>query len=76
MAGNYLDSRIGCPFYRSTDGWRVIRCEGIVDDSCVSLSFGKKRDYKIQINGFCGGSWHRCEIYRMLLAKYEEDNGC
>lgn len=63
-----------CPFFRS-DVWKQkrINCEGIVDRSTLALTFNRKKDYEKQLGIFCCEHYKKCEVYRMLMEKYEED---
>ena len=72
-SGSYRQIDVGCPFYQSDDGKRHITCEGIVDDSNVTLFFRKKQDFEKQMLVFCCGHYRNCEVDRMLMEKYEED---
>ena len=63
-----------CPFYKFDDlKKRRISCEGIIDNSTLALYFSRKSDYDTQLNVFCCEHYKKCEIYRMLMEKYEED---
>ena len=58
---------VRCPFYKFDDGKRRITCEGIIDDSSLSLTFRKKADQEKQLYVFCCRYYEHCEIYRMLM---------
>lgn len=73
--GSFLQVYVECPFYKEDDARRRISCEGIVDDSKITISFLRKRDFDIQMNTFCCEHYKKCEIYRMLMEKYKEDLG-
>lgn len=63
-----------CPFFRSDVGNKKrIICEGIVDNSTLALTFDRKKDYDTQLRVFCCEHYKKCEVYRMLMEKYEED---
>ena len=63
-----------CPFFRSdVEKQKRINCEGIVDRCTLALTFDRKKDYKLQLNVFCCEHYKKCEIYNMLMEKYEED---
>ena len=63
-----------CPFYKFDDfKKRRISCEGIVDNSTLALYFCRKKDYDTQLNVFCCEQYKKCEVFRMLMEKYEED---
>lgn len=72
-SGSFRQIDVQCPFYKHDDGKRRITCEGLVDRSSLSLTYLSKRDYEIQIETFCCKHFDRCEVYRMLMEKYEEE---
>lgn len=72
-SGSYHQVDVRCPFYQSDDGAFHIKCEGIMDGCSLTLHYRKKQDFTIQLKTFCCQHYEKCEIYRMLLQKYEED---
>jgi len=72
-SGSYKQADVKCPFYKFDDGKRRITCEGMIDDSSVALIYRKKSDYLTQIDVFCCEYYTNCEVYRMLMEKYEEE---
>ena len=63
-----------CPFYKYDERSKnKIVCEGIVEDSTVALTYQLRKDYENQLEVFCCEHYKKCEVYRMLMAKYEED---
>lgn len=72
-SGSYKQADVKCPFYKFDDGKRRITCEGIVEDSSLALIYRKKNDYMIQIDVFRCEHYTNCEIYRLLIEKYEEE---
>ena len=63
-----------CPFFRSDVGnQKRINCEGIVDRSTLSLTYQRKTDYDTQLRVFCCKHYKNCEVYSLLMKKYEED---
>ena len=63
-----------CPFYKSDeDQKKRICCEGIVEESTLALTFLRKNAYKKQLEVFCCEHYKKCEIYRMLMEKYETE---
>lgn len=74
-SGSYKQVYVQCPFYQHDDGKMRITCEGIIDDSSLSLIYRHKSDYEIQVMEFCCKQYHMCEIYRLLIKKYEEEDG-
>ena len=69
---SYMRVDVRCPFYKGDEHRRRIICEGIVDRSTISLSFGSSKDFSVQANTFCCNRYQNCEIYMMLMAsKYD-----
>ena len=66
-SGSFNQVLVRCPFYKFDDGKRRITCEGIIDDSSLSLIFRKKADQVKQLYVFCCRHYEHCEIYRMLM---------
>lgn len=63
-----------CPFFCSDQGkQKRIICEGIVDKSTLALTFQRKRDYDTQLSVFCCEHYKKCEVYRLLMDKYDEE---
>jgi len=71
--GSYKAVDVGCPFFKRDDGSHRITCEGLIEKSSITLFFQKKKDYESQIGIFCGEHWENCEIYGILIDKYEEN---
>ena len=64
-----------CPFYRSDDWQRKrIICEGIVDKSTLALTYHRKKDFDTQLCVFCCEHYKKCEVYTMLMEKYDEED--
>lgn len=72
-SGSYKQIFVQCPFYKHDDGMHRITCEGLIDKSSISLSYLARRDYDIQMRSFCCEHYKKCEIYKILMEKYEED---
>ena len=72
-SGSFMQVFVQCPFYQFDDGKRRITCEGIIDESNLMLFFRNKGDYEKQISVFCGEHYTCCEVYRMLMEKYQEE---
>jgi hypothetical protein len=71
MPRTYNEGLINCPFYKAT-ATQSISCEGITDDCITKLLFTspEKRDLHRKI--YCDNQYKKCEIYNMLVKKYEE----
>ena len=77
MTGSSWKGRVDaqCPFYRADVGkQKRIICEGIVDDSTLALTFQRKKDYDTQLGVFCCEHYKKCEIYGVLIQKYDEED--
>lgn len=73
LATSRMDKRVQCPFYhQDIAASRRIICEGPIDGSSISLTYVAKQDYKQQMNIFCCEYFQNCEVYQMLMQKYEE----
>lgn len=75
-SGSYKQVYVQCPFYKFDDGKRCITCEGLVDKSSISLTYLNKHDYEIQINVFCCEHYKKCEVYKLLMDKYQNEEEC
>ena len=71
-SGSFKQIDVQCPFYKS-DAMKRIICEGLIDKSNISLGFLIFKDYEIHLHTFCCEHFQKCEIYRMLMQKYEEE---
>ena len=71
-SGSYKQVYVRCPFYRSDDGQRHITCEGPTEESSLTLNFPRKSEFETQITVFCSEHYQSCEIYRMLMDKYQD----
>lgn len=72
-SGSYMQVFVRCPFYKFDDGKRRITCEGVIEDSSLALIFHNKEDYDTQITVFCCEHYKNCEVYGLLMEKYEEE---
>lgn len=69
----YRQVFVQCPFYRNYSP-DVIRCEGIMEGTGISISFRDREDRRRHMEVFCEDHYKNCEIYRMVMdARYEED---
>lgn len=72
-SGSFRQVDVQCPFYKYDDGRRRITCEGLIDKSSIALIYLTRRDYDIQLTTFCCEHYKKCEIYRVLMEKYNEE---
>lgn len=72
-SGSYKQVYVQCPFYKEDDGKFSIICEGFGDARYLKQMFHNKTQYETQISVFCCEHYKRCEIYRLLMEKYEEE---
>ena len=75
-SGSFKQVFVQCPFYKFDDGKRRITYEGIIDDSSLALIYHNKTDYETQINVFCCEHYRNCEVYRLLIEKYQDEEEC
>lgn len=71
-SGSWHQVDVQCPFYRSDDGKHRITCEGIMDGSTLTSKMCRN-DFDKHIREYCCKRYICCEIYRMLMDKYQED---
>lgn len=71
-SGSFKQADVQCPFYKYDDGKRRITCEGIVENSCIALIYHNNTDYEKQMEVFCCEHYRRCEIYCLLMKKWED----
>ena len=72
-SGSFKQADVQCPFYKYDDGRRRITCEGLIDKSSIALIYLTRGDYDKQLEVFCCENYDKCEIYRVLIQKYEEE---
>ena len=72
-SGSFKQVDVQCPFYKYDDGRRRITCEGLIDKSSIVLSYLTRNDYDTQLLVFCCEHYKKCEIYRLLMEKYYEE---
>lgn len=72
VTNSFLQSKILCPMYIGDDGKRCIKCEGVIDRSYITMHFRRKEDFRKQMWLFCCRKYQYCEVYRMIMEKYEE----
>lgn len=63
-----------CPFFHDHTSM-TIGCESPVPGSAIRMTFWQQEDKKIQYREFCCRKYKNCEIFRMVMEKYtnEED---
>lgn len=72
-SGSFRQVEVKCPFYKHDDGFKKIICEGLVEGGSLIATFSRKADFLIQFETFCCGCYEKCEVYRGLMTKYEEE---
>lgn len=72
-SGSFKQVYVQCPFYKYDDGRRHITCEGLIDKSSITLNYLIRRDFNKQLEVFCCEHYKKCEIYRTLMEKYDEE---
>ena len=71
MARYQNDVFIRCPLYINI-GLKSITCEGITDVCVNKILFNTPQQRDMHCKMFCEKKYENCEIYRMLVKKYEE----
>ena len=71
-SGSFKQIDVQCPFYKYDQIKRIV-CEGLIDNSNISLGFLNWRDYEIHMLTFCCKHYEKCELYGMLMQKYDEE---
>ena len=66
----YETAEFKCPFFEKDEPY-AITCEGVTDASRISVRFTRRADRNRQAEIFCKNKYENCEIYRMLMMKYE-----
>lgn len=65
------ESQIGCPFYKNDEQHKIV-CEGVGESESVILRFRFTQERNKQIRLFCAGDYEKCEVYRMIMEKYQD----
>ena len=74
MAGTFSMVDVKCPFYCYDDmKAKKIVCEGVGESETVSLFYREKQEFQKQLDVFCCENYEKCEIYRAVMEKYDED---
>lgn len=66
---------VQCPFFMGTEdvfSGKKLFCESPVPESNLTLYFRKKQEYQKQLQIFCCEHYKKCEIYRMVMTRYED----
>lgn len=69
--GKYADEDVVCPFYKHQEQYKIC-CEGIQQNSSITLSFALPIERKQHCREYCNSmkDYPRCPIAKMLNAKY------
>ncbi len=71
MPSVYEDVDAKCPFYKRSNK-NSISCEGIVSNSSLTIGYVSPKEKATQKRVFCNDRYQNCEIYQMLMQKYEQ----
>ena len=71
MGTSYESAQVRCPFYRYDDKRRVA-CEGDGAGKQSVLQFDRKEEKEKKMSEHCKDDFEACEIYKAILAKYQE----
>lgn len=72
-SGSYNQVYVQCPFYKEDDGKYSIVCEGFGDARYLKQVYRTKAQYNLQISVFCCEHYKKCEVYKLLMEKYDEE---
>ena len=64
------DSDARCPFFKEHTSM-TIACESPVQGSALRMTFKEQSEKNLQYGAFCCKRYKTCEIYRMVMEKYE-----
>lgn len=67
------DSDARCPFFKANYGQKIV-CESPIPGSTIHIEFDLKHDKYINYTIFCCGKYENCEIYRMMMGEYDNDD--
>lgn len=70
MPGYFSPPDVQCPFFKYIERQRIV-CEGLIDRSSIILTYENKADCDRQRKVFCCTHFKKCEVYRMLMSKYD-----
>lgn len=73
MANTTITAAAVCPFYKSdNDADKSISCESVYG-KYIATRFKSREDKYVHANKYCmTPNCKRCEIYRMVMRKYED----
>ena len=72
MPRTYNEGNVVCPFFNASTKL-TISCEGITEDCVTKIMFTSPDKLDFHRKLFCDYMYKNCEIYRMLVKKYEEE---
>lgn len=71
MGKTYISMYSTCPFYIKEDSHNVY-CEGVEEGTSTHLAFASSNHCAAYKRIRCRNGYKNCQIYKMLLSKYEE----
>lgn len=71
-SGSFRQVYVKCPFYLYDDGAGRICCEGAVDGTTMATLFRHRGQLQQHMRIFCENAYTCCELYRAVMAKYNE----
>lgn len=71
-SGSYKQVDVICPYYQRDDGKKKIVCDGLQDESTITLCYSNAEAFIRQIDIYCCRNYDKCEIYRALSSIYDE----
>lgn len=71
MSTMFDDVDVVCPFFKNSD-IQKISCEGVGESSTTTLNFPNRKKRDKHKEQFCDRGYKKCEIHKMLEAKYND----
>lgn len=62
-----------CPYYKGSDGVHI-KCEGLIPNTSIMLSFGNRTDKGIYFRNYCACDMNKCEVCKILNRRYGVSN--
>lgn len=69
MDKNIIDRSAICPYYKASDKDHI-KCEGIMDNTSMTIGFGNRKDKAIYFSKYCCLKMNNCAICKILNKKY------
>ena len=71
MSSTWDNADAICPFFE-TSGIKMVTCEGVSEGNRLCILFNDTKRRLSWRRTFCDKRYEECEVYKMLIKKYEE----